>query len=74
MFWSSITHVEPDRRVVRIGGLDEVITTREHYALRWSYNGKRDESDCYGVSAHDTLRGARIAMALRRRAAENRNV
>ena len=68
-FQATITHVEPSRRTVRIGGLDEVITTREHYALRWSYNGRRDETDCYGVSAHDTLRGACVARANRRRAA-----
>jgi len=70
MFHATITHVPADRRIVRIGGLDEVITTREHYSLRWSYNGKRDATDCYGVSAHDTLRGARIARANRERAAQ----
>jgi len=68
-FEASIEHCEADRRICNVGGLDEVIVTREHWVLRWSYNGKRDDSDYYGVSAHDTLRGARIAMANRERAA-----
>jgi hypothetical protein len=68
MFWSEITHVLPSRRIVRVGGLDEPITTPEHYQLRWSYNGRRDATDYYGASCHKTLRGARIAMANRRRA------
>lgn len=71
-FQAEIRHVLASRRIVRVGGLDEVITTREHFALRWSYNGRRDETDCYGASAHDTLRGARIAWANRERAAKRR--
>jgi len=40
------------------------------YIVRWSYNGKHDATDYVGASYHKTLRGARIAFALRRRAAK----
>lgn len=67
MFDSEIQHVMPSIRVDHLGA----IATREHYTLRWTYNGRRDDTDCYGVSAHDTLRGARIAQRNRERATNN---
>ncbi len=45
-------------RVVRLSG----------YVLRWTYNGKRDSSDCYGCSYHRTHRGLMVALNNRKRA------
>jgi hypothetical protein len=51
----------------------EWIHTLPGFILRFSYNGKQDESDYYGISFHKTHKGAMIALANRKRASKQFN-